>query len=275
MGRVAGKVALVTGAGRGQGRSHALRLAAEGADVIAIDVERLPDTVEYGQPGPGDLDETVRRVRERGRRGLGIVVDVRDADALTDAIATAVAQLGRLDIVCANAGINVTGPALELSSAMWQDVVDVNLTGTWNTCRAALPHLDDGGSIVLTSSVLGLRGAASMAPYVASKHAVVGLMRALAAEPEVSGRMVRVNCVHPGNVHTPMLHSDVAYGLFRPDLERPTREDAESAMTAWNTMPLPAVEAEDVSAAVLFLASDEARYITGASLPVDLGAAAR
>jgi SDR family mycofactocin-dependent oxidoreductase len=272
-GRVEGKVAFITGAARGQGRSHAVRLAAEGADIVAIDVcEDMP-----GMPYPGsseeDLAETVRLVEELDRRIVARKADVRDFAALQDAIDDGVAQLGRLDIVSANAGIgSAPYPAADLPEETWQDMLDVNLSGVWHTCKAAIPHLVEGnrgGSIIMTSSAAGLRAYANIAHYVAAKHGVVGLMRTLANE--LAPHMIRVNSIHPTQVDTPMIMNDATFRLFRPDLERPTREDFVSGSQAMNVLPIPWVEPIDISNALLFLASDEARYITGVTLPVDAG----
>ncbi len=272
-GRVEGKVAFITGVGRGQGRSHAVRLAQEGADIIGLDLCSPVDSVPYGMATPVDLEETVRQVESAGRRMVAAQADVREPTAVSDALSTGVAAFGGVDIVCANAGVNSVAPAESLPPEMWRDVIDIDLTGVWNTCQAALPHLRIGGSIILTSSIYGLRGAGNMAHYVAAKHGVVGITRALVQE--LSGRMIRVNCVHPGNTLTPMLLSEAAFRLFRPDLESPAREDAAEGFASINTMPLDAVEPLDISNAVLFLASEEARYVTGATLPVDLGAASK
>jgi (+)-trans-carveol dehydrogenase len=270
MGRVDGKVAFVTGAARGQGRSHAIRLAEEGADIIAIDLCAQVESVPYPMATPDDLKETVDAVEALDRRMLAREADVRDYDALKAALDAGVAEFGRLDIVCANAGIASYAPAAELSEQAWRDMIDINLTGVWNTCKAALGHISDGGSLVLTSSAAGLTGMPNVAHYAAAKHGVVGLMRTLALE--LAPRMIRVNSVHPTTVDTPMVRNESLFSLFRPDLERPTVEDFVERATAMNMLPLPWVEPRDVSDAVLFLACDESRYITGVTLPIDAGA---
>jgi SDR family mycofactocin-dependent oxidoreductase len=273
MGRLDGKVAFITGAARGQGRSHALRLAQEGADIIAIDVcADIPGTV-YDGATREDLAETVRMVEALDRRIVASVADVRDTGALAAAVDDGVAQLGRLDIVSANAGIQ-TSPALahEMSDETWQTMLDINLTGVWHTAKVAIPHLkrqNEGGSIVLTSSSAGLVAYANIAHYVSAKHGVVGLMRTLALE--LAPFSIRVNSVHPTNVDTPMIQNEPTYKLFRPDIEHPTKEDFIPASIAMNLLPIPWVDPIDVSNALLFLASDEARYITGVALPVDAG----
>jgi (+)-trans-carveol dehydrogenase len=272
MGRVEGKVAFITGAGHGQGRSHAMRLAEEGADIIAMDLCAPVETVPYRMSTPEDLAETVQMVEKLGRRIVATHTDVRDYDALKQALDDAVAQLGRLDIVAANAGIVSYGPAAELTERSWRDVIDVNLTGVWHTCKAAIPHLiagGRGGAMIITSSVAGLKGWENQAHYVSAKHAVVGLMRTLARE--LAPHSIRVNTVHPTSVNTDMLLNDFTYKLFRPELDAPTLDDAKELFYEINTLPTPWVETIDISNAVLFLASDEARYITGVQLPVDAG----
>jgi SDR family mycofactocin-dependent oxidoreductase len=270
---VAGKVAFITGAARGQGRSHAVRLAEEGADIIGIDLCAQIPSVPYAMADGDDLRETRRLVQACGRRMVTVTADVRDPAGVRGALATGVAEFGRLDIVVANAGIWSHERARTMPSRMWQDMLDVNLTGVWNTCQAALPHLIDGGrggSIVLISSNAGLRGHANSAHYVAAKHGVVGIMRALAIE--CAPHWIRVNTVHPTTVDTDMVLNESMLQLFRPDIESPRLADAVPAFTRYNLLPVPWVESIDVSNAVLFLASDEARYITSVSLPVDAGA---
>ena len=273
-GRVEGKVAFITGAGRGQGRSHAVRLAQEGADIIAIDICH---DVQGALPmaTPEDLAETVKLVEAQDRRIVATQADVRDYDGLKAAVDDGVAQLGRLDIVLANAGIaSLGGPVQDMDPRNWQNTIDINLSGLWNTTRAAIPHLiagGQGGAIVLTSSVGGMHAMPNMSHYVSAKHGVVGLMRSLAVE--LGQHHIRVNSVHPTNVNTPMFMNEGTYRLFRPDLENPTADDvAPIAAQFMHVLPHGWVEPEDVSNAILFLVSDEARYITGVPLPVDLGA---
>jgi SDR family mycofactocin-dependent oxidoreductase len=273
-GRVEGKVAFITGAGRGQGRSHAVRLAQEGADIIAIDICH---DVEGALPmaTPEDLAETVKLVEAQDRRIVARQADVRDYDALAAAVNDGVAELGRLDIVLANAGIaSLGGPVQDMDPRNWQNTIDINLSGLWNSTRAAIPHMiagGQGGAIVLTSSVGGMHAMPNMSHYVSAKHGVVGLMRSLAVE--LGQHNIRVNSVHPTNVNTPMFMNEGTYKLFRPDLESPTADDvAPIAAQFMHVLPHGWVEPEDVSNAILFLVSDEARYITGVPLPVDLGA---
>jgi (+)-trans-carveol dehydrogenase len=271
-GRVAGKVALVTGAARGQGRSHAVRLAEEGADVIALDLCADLSDVPYSLGTEADLAETVRQVEDLGRRIVARVADVRDFDALESAVRGGVAELGRLDIVCANAGVNSPAPAHELTEQQWDTVIDVDLSGVWRTAKAAIPHLiagGRGGSIIVTSSAAGLKGYANIAHYTAAKHGINGLMKTLAQE--LAEHHIRANSVNPTQVDTPMIMNDPMFRLFCPDLESPTRADFAPISQEMNALPLPWVESRDVSNCVLFLASDEARYITGVALPVDAG----
>ena len=272
MGRVEGKVAFITGAARGQGRSHALRLAEEGADIIAVDICNQVGTVKYPMATSEDLQQTVKDVEALDRRIVAVEADVRDLAALKAAVDQGVAELGRLDIVCGNAGIAGFGPADELTDEEWGDMLDINLTGVWHTAKAAIPHLKaggNGGSIILTSSTAGLMAIENLAHYVAAKHGVVGLMRALALE--LAPDMIRVNSVHPTSVNTDMIHNSATYKLFAPDLDSPTREQIGERFRTLNALPIDWVEARDISNAVLFLASDEARYITGVTLPVDAG----
>jgi SDR family mycofactocin-dependent oxidoreductase len=272
-GRVAGKVAFITGAARSQGRSHAIRLAQEGADIIAIDIAAPVKSVTgYPPATEEDLAETVKEVEALDRRIIAHKADVRDSAALKQALDDGVAQLGRLDIVCANAGIFQTSPALELDDEGWRETIDINLTGVWNTAKVALPHLIDGGggSIIMTSSLAGLKALGNSIHYNTAKHGVVGIMRSLANE--FAQYNIRVNSVHPTTVNTIMIQNEQVWGLFDPENPHPTRESAAPIFQSLNALPVPWVEPADISNAVLFLASDEARYITGVTLPVDAGA---
>lgn len=273
MGRVEGKVAFITGAARGQGRSHALRLAQEGADIIAIDACEDQPNIPYPGATEADLAETVRQVEALDRRIIATKADVRDYDALKAAVDDGVAQLGRLDIVSANAGIGVTPRQTDdIPEEVWKDMLDVNLSGVWRAAKVAIPHIKAGGrggSIILTSSAAGLRAYANAGAYVSAKHGVVGLMRTLALE--LAPDFIRVNSIHPTQVDTDMIQNEATYRLFRPDLEHPTREDFAPASQTMNALPIPWVESIDISNAVLFLASDEARYVTGVTLSVDAG----
>lgn len=273
-GRLHGKVALITGAARGQGRSHAVRLAREGADIIAVDLAADVQTAPYPLATPADLEHTAHLVEELDRRIVTARVDVRDGAALADAVDAGVAELGRLDIVAANAGILSIGASHQLSEQSWSEMIDINLSGVWRTTRAATPHLvagRRGGSIVITSSAAGLIAQPGLSHYVSAKHGLVGLMKTLALE--LAPFNIRVNSIHPTNVNTEMIHNPATYRVFLPDDPNPTREKFAVPATAMNALPVPWIEPEDVSNALLFLASDEARYITGVALPVDAGAA--
>jgi SDR family mycofactocin-dependent oxidoreductase len=273
MGRVEGKVALVTGAARGQGRSHAVRLAEEGADIIAVDVADQIDEAPYPLPTPEDLAETVNLVEKHGRRIVARQADVRDFAALDAAVADGVSELGPVGIVVANAGISQRGiPVWEMSEEQWRAVIDINLTGVWHTVKAALPSMIEagqGGAVVLTASSTSIKARAGLGAYVTAKHGLTGLMRTMAVE--LAAHRIRVNTVNPTSVPTGMLLSDRVFQLFRPDLENPTVDDAMDGFRSLNALPVPWVEPVDISNAVVWLASDEARYVTGIVLPVDAG----
>jgi SDR family mycofactocin-dependent oxidoreductase len=263
-GRVAGKVAFITGAARGQGRSHAIRLAEEGADIIAVDICRDYDTVSYPMGTDADLAETVKAVEALDRRIVASQADVRDAAALKAAVDDGVDQLGRLDIVSANAGICTVQAWDEVTPATWQDTLDTNLTGVWNTMVVSVPHLiaAGGGSIICTSSTAGIKGLPYLAPYVAAKHGVVGIAKTMANE--LAAHKIRVNTVHPTGVDTPM-------GRGLGGLEALIGRDPNLGPIYMNTLPVETVDPRDISNAVLFLASDEARYVTGLEFTVDAG----
>ncbi|MDF2583648.1 MAG: oxidoreductase, family, partial [Mycobacterium sp.] len=268
-GRVEGKVAFITGAARGQGRSHAVRLAEEGADIIAVDVcGPISADSQIAPSNPDDLAQTADLVKGLNRRIVTAQVDVRDFDALQSAVDSGVEQLGRLDIIVANAGIGNGGQTLDKTSeADWDDMIGVNLSGVWKSVKAAVPHLisgGNGGSIVLTSSVGGLKAYPHTGHYIAAKHGVIGLMRTFAVE--LGQHSIRVNAVCPTNVNTPMFMNEGTMKLFRPDLENPGPDDLAVAAQFMHVLPVGWVEPVDISNAVLFLASDESRYVTG--LPV-------
>jgi SDR family mycofactocin-dependent oxidoreductase len=263
-GRLEGKVALVSGAARGQGRSHAVRLAEEGADVIAFDVCRQLDSVPYPLAAPEDLAETVELVEDHGRRIVAREADVRDSAAVQAVVDEGVRELGRLDVVCANAGIvSFAENSWTMTDEQWDEMLAVNLTGVWKTVRAAVPAVieaGNGGCIVLTSSTAGMKGMAGIGHYVSAKHGLVGLMRTLAVE--LAPHSIRVNTVHPTGVNTPMVVNDDTSRFL---------ETGGGPTTMTNLLPVGMVEAVDVSNAVVWLASDEARYVTGVALPVDAG----
>jgi (+)-trans-carveol dehydrogenase/(-)-trans-carveol dehydrogenase len=271
-GRLDGRTALVTGAARGQGRSHALRLAELGADLVLVDVcDDLP-RIPYGQPDRAQLDDTARVAREAGAEVRTIVADVRDAGAMADAALLAVNELGGIDIVVANAGVIQLKPATEIAPEDWADIIGINLTGTWNTVAPTIAPMidqDRGGSIIITSSAAGLKGPAHMAHYAASKSGVIGMMRSLSAELGPHG--IRVNCIAPTTVDTEMVHWPEAYALFRPDLDSPGRDDVVEVFASLNVLPVPWIQPSDVTEVVAFLAGDRSRYITGTVVPVDAG----
>jgi SDR family mycofactocin-dependent oxidoreductase len=271
MGRVEGKVAFITGAARGQGRSHALRLAQEGADIIAVDICEQIETVPFPMATPDDLDETVKQVENLDRRIVSRQADVRDLAALEQVVAEGIAELGRLDIVCANAGIGSFAPCWEITERQWQDVLDVNLTGVWRTVKATIPPMirqGGGGSIILTSSMAGLAGFPTLGAYTSAKHGVTGLMRTLAVE--LAPHNIRCNSLHPGVVNTDMVHNPAFYEFA--GVPGATRAEAEVAFRGLNAMPTAQVEAVDISNVVVWLASDEARYVTGTTQVIDAGA---
>ncbi|BBY24796.1 oxidoreductase [Mycobacterium stomatepiae] len=273
---MAGKVAFITGAARGQGREHAVRLAEEGADIIAVDMCGDVESVAYPLATEADLDETAALVEKSGRRIVTAKADVRDVASLGAALQQGIDELGRPDVVIANAGISGSpAPAAMIEEAAWQTMLDINLTGVWHTVKVAVPHMSDGrgGSIILVSSMLGLRGGGYMAHYASAKHGVVGLMNSLANE--LAPQLIRVNSIHPGNIRTPMIDNEQFHRTLRPDLPNPTMDDTAAVLGHFHMMPVPVIEARAVSNAVLFLASDEAQYITGAALPVDAGAVAK
>jgi (+)-trans-carveol dehydrogenase len=270
-GRVEGKVALVTGAARGIGRATALRLAAEGADVVCVDLGAAVDTVVYEAPAPDMVVDTANEAEACGVRALAVTADVRDGEAMSRAVAQAVDTLGGLDIVVAAAGIDSWAPAWELSQEQWDAMIGVNLTGVWQTAKAAAPALiaRGGGSIVLIGSVLSHRANRDFAHYAAAKHGVLGLVRGFGLE--LAPHSVRVNSVDPTVVNTAMVMNQ-AYHDRMIGHANATMEEVQEHYRRWNKMPQPWIEPIDVANAVLFLASDEARFITGVSLPVDLGA---
>jgi SDR family mycofactocin-dependent oxidoreductase len=275
-GSLNGKVAFVTGAARGQGRSHAVRLAEQGANIIAVDICRSVETAEYPMSAPSDLEETVRLVEAAGAAILARHADVRDRAMLNDAVAAGMEQFGRLDIVIANAGIAHYSQAIDLDPDNWTEMIDINLNGVWWSVQAALPHLiagGRGGSVVIISSEAGLRGMQNCVHYAAAKHGVVGMMKVLALE---LGRYdIRVNTIHPNSVNTDMLHNDPTYRLFLPGRDDPTADEFARVAQRLNVLPMPWSEPAAISDAVSFLVSDSGRNITGIQLPVDAGQSVR
>lgn len=279
MNRLTGKVAVITGAARGQGRSHAVHLADEGADIIALDICADIPSNEYPLGTLADLEETASLVEKAGRRVVTAQVDVRDRIALKQALDEAVAELGGLHVAVANAGICPQGNHLNFRGFI--DAFDVDFLGVVNTVHLSLDHLTEGGSIIVTGSIAGLvdqkdlgSGGGPQGPggagYGMAKKMIRDYTRALALT--LGPERIRINTVHPTNVNTDMLHNQPMYRVFRPDLAEPTREDAELVFPLLQAMPIPYVETEDISHAVVYLASDESRYVTGQQLFVDAGA---
>lgn len=273
-GRLEGKVAFVTGLARGQGRSHAVALAREGADIIGLDRAAPVDTMGYPMGSPEELAETVRLVEATGRRALVREVDVRDRAGIEALLADGVDAFGRLDVVVANAAVSPPAHRIwEIPPEQWDDVIGINVTGVFHTLAASVPHIlagREGGSIVVISSGAALNKVPNLGDYVTTKQGVIGLAASLANE--LAHRQIRVNVIAPGTVDTPMVTQNVAqFRLFRPDLPEPTLEDCREAFTRMMPMGRPWLDPEDVSRAVVFLASDDARWITGVVLPVDQG----
>ncbi|HMD23747.1 MAG TPA: mycofactocin-coupled SDR family oxidoreductase [Streptosporangiaceae bacterium] len=276
MGRVQGKVAFITGAARGQGRSHAIRLAEEGADIIAVDICKDFETVGYPMATPDDLKETARLVEKLDRRIVTAEADVRDRSQLTEALERGISELGKVDVVVAQAGIAAMKGQPPMQA--WTDSVDTILLGTINAIQASLPHLSEGASVIATGSVAAYMNALPMMQlgtdpgghgYMYAKRAIANYIHELARN--LAPRMIRANAIHPTNVDTNMLQSEPMYKSFRPDLEHPTKEDATPAFYVQQGMPLPWIEPVDISNMVLFLASDESRYVTGMQMRVDAG----
>lgn len=265
MARFDGKVAFVTGAARGQGRAHAVRLASEGADIIAGDICEKLDAINYEGATPEDLEETRSLVEKHGRRVVADRMDVRDLESVERLVKKGVAELGRLDIVVANAGVLGAGWTWEISPAQWRQVIDVNLTGVWHTVRAAVPIMIEqgqGGAIILTSSTAGLSGQPFTAHYTASKHGVVGLCKTLANE--LGSHDIRVNTIHPAGVRTKMIENTELFQYIAANQQT-------LGPLFMQALPKELLEPEDVSALVAWLASEEGRYVTGAQFPIDLG----
>ena len=272
MGKLDGKVAFITGIARGQGRSHALTLASEGADIIGLDLCRTPASVPYHGATLADLEETVRLVEDTGRKIVAEQADVRDLAQVQAVFEAGIAQFGRVDIVLPNAGICAGGLTWEITPEAWQEMLDINLTGPWHTVRVAIPTMIEqgqGGAIVFTGSVDALKGSASIASYAAAKHGITGLMRSLANEVGQYG--IRVNSINPGHVDTIMLGNEFVWGLFRPDLEKPTKDDVVESFRGTNLLPEPWMQPADVSNAILYLVSDDGRFVTGTTQLLDTG----
>jgi (+)-trans-carveol dehydrogenase len=269
-----GQVAFITGAARGQGRSHAIRLAEEGAKLVLVDVGRTLETVPYPTATAQDLAETASLAKAAGADVVAAEVDVRDLPGLRDLAEQAMDRFGRIDIVIANAGISSPAPTLSMSEQVWQEMIDVNLTGVWKTVAATVPHVQAagrGGSVVIVSSLAAIAPHENIAHYTAAKAGLIGLMKVMAKE--LAQDRIRVNTIHPGTVATPMVLNDSTYRLFRPDLESPTRSDLEVATRTLHAMPVALIEPEDITATVVHLVSDAGRYITGTTQLIDAGGA--
>ncbi|MFE7420451.1 mycofactocin-coupled SDR family oxidoreductase [Rhodococcus sp. NPDC057529] len=276
MGKLDGKVAFITGAARGQGRSHAVKLAQEGANIIAVDICAPVESAPYAMASADDLQETVRLVEAAGGKIVSRIADVRDLAALSAAVEEGVEQFGRLDIILGNAGVCTYGKLATMSEEQFDEMIEIDLTGVWKTVRAGAQAMIDagnGGSIILTSSTAGLRNLNEIGHYVAAKHGVTGLAKALANE--LAPHNIRVNSLHPSNCETMMMTNTGVIKMFRPDLESPTLDDAKDGFASIHLLDTPWVQPEDVSNAILFLVSDDARFITGAAIPVDAGMLAK
>jgi len=274
-GQFAGRVAVITGGARGQGRSHAVELARQGADIALVDRCADLDTVTYPLATPDDLAETVRLVEAEGRRCISAVADVRDLEAMVAFIDGVAGEFGSVDILVANAGISTLGSIFDLDAEGWSETVDTNLTGVFNALRAVAPHMrrQRWGRMVTISSMMGRSANPLIAAYCASKWGVIGLTKSVAHEMAHSN--VTVNCVAPGNVSTDMVHNEMLYKLMRPDLEHPTKEDVAGVMASLHVQPVPWLDVEEITSAVVFLCSEGARHITGSVIDVDAGATAR
>ena len=274
MGAVEGRVALVTGAARGQGRAHAIALAAEGADVVVTDLCADIATVPYPLGTEAELAETVALVEATGRRCLAMTADVRDSDAMGLVVDAALDTFGTIDICVANAGVTGYGRFHELDDETWNDMIDVDLTGTFKTIRAVVPTMLERryGRIIATSSMAGRMGNANLAHYVAAKWGVIGMVKSLAME--VANKGITVNAVAPAAVDTPMLHNEAMYRLFCPDMDAPTREDVTPRYQAMNRLGVAWMDPSEVSRAVLFVAADAAGAMTGQVIEVSLGSSA-
>lgn len=274
MGRLEGKVAFITGAGRGQGRSHATRLAQEGADIVALDILEDVEGMPYPMATEADREQTVAAVRALGRRIIFDKADVRELGQLQDVASRGVAEFGHIDIVVANAGAGTSAVSYEMTEREFTGVIDSFLTGAWRTVRAVAPHMiraGRGGSIIFITSTSGLVAVANMAHYVAAKHGVSGLMKACAIE--LGPFNIRVNAIAPSNVDTPMLQNPAIRGLWTGD-PNASEDEVVKVMSAMHILDTPWMDPVEISHAVLWLASDEARYVTGSTIPVDAGALA-
>ncbi len=271
MGRFDDKVVFVTGGAKSQGRSHALAFAKEGADIVVCDIARQLGTIPHSMGTQADLDETARMVEKLDQRCVAITADVRDTAQINGAVERAVSELGKVDILLANAGVLSLTTVADMTDEQWSEVVDTDLMGVFKAMRAVIPQMvaQNYGRIIATSSMAGRTGLPTVAHYCAAKWGVIGLVKSVAREVAANG--VTVNCVCPTNVDTDMIHNGPFYGLFAPGVDNPTKDDVIPGFTSLNAIPVPWIEAIDISNAMMFLASDEARYITGEALHVSAG----
>jgi SDR family mycofactocin-dependent oxidoreductase len=277
MSKLEGKVAFITGAARGQGRSHAVRLAEDGADIVAVDICADVETVPYPLGTADELAETAKLVEAAGRRCATATADIRSLEQLGAAVDLAKETFGQIDILVSNAGIwSGATDSWSLDEETWQTMIDINLTGQWKTAKAVVPTMiegGNGGAITITSSSIGLKATTGNVHYTSAKHGVIGLVRTLAHE--LAPHNIRVNAVCPTTVNSPMITNDALYSLFRPDLESPSLADAEPGLNDLNLLDVTMMEPAEVSAAISWLVSDDARYVTGIALPVDAGSTAK
>lgn len=271
MGKLDGKVALITGGARGQGRSHALTFAREGASIVVCDIASQVETVPYGMATEDQLPETAKLVEELDQRCLAIQADMRDTAQVQDVVDRTISEFGRLDILVVNHGVLSLSSVEEMSDEQWNDVIDTDLTGVFKPIRAAIPHMKENGwgRIVATASMAGRNGLPTVAHYCAAKWGVIGLTKSVAREVAEFG--ITVNSVCPTNTDTDMIHNPAFYGLFAPGVDNPTREEAAPGFQSLNAIPVPWIEPKDISEAMLFLVSEEARYITGEAMHVSAG----
>lgn len=271
MGRLSGKVALITGGARGQGRSHAVTFAREGADIVTCDLVSQVATVPYPMSVPDDLNETVKLVEEQDRRCVAMQADVRDTAQLRAVVERGIAEFGKIDILVANAGIVAPVPLLDITDDDWSDMIDIDLTGVFKSIRAVAPHMIErrSGRIIATASIVGRIGASGLSHYAAAKWGVIGLVKSAALEFGPYG--VTVNAVCPTNVDTPMIQNPAMYALFAPGVQNPTRDDVTPGFTSLNALPIPWVQVQDISEGMLYLAAESGRYVTGETLTIAAG----